>query len=220
MGHPKRILTMAALALAGLLGPAVGPTAAATSVAGAVFVGTATTSSALSSPVRPDCPGDHVLIVVDSTSVSTVVPKMCAPPAHVGLSLSAHGLGASVSADPLATAWPLFSIHGHGSMGANHLTSVTTLGPHCGLFSGSLTAHWSVTGVGGPGRHGSTTAHWSVGVGSLLVVTGGGATVVAVAVPPTPTPTEPPTPIFQGGSCLVGTAANFTVVAAAVFTAM
>lgn len=192
MKVPKRILAVAALAVVGILGPQATP-AHAQMAGGFVAVGSATTSGNLSTPVGPNCG-----------------VGLCPTPGHVNFSISAFGIGV-LAMSTTAVGGPTFSLHGHGSVGPAPKT-VPLAGPYCGLSSGSLTAHWSWTGVMGS-FHGSGTLHWAVSVGSALLLTGTGGTsaavVVALAVPPN-------TPSAPGQSCTNGTAKDFTVVTAGV----
>jgi len=187
MRVPKRILLMATLAMVGILGPQATP-AFAHEPAGFVAVGTATTSGNLSSPVTPTC-------------------TLCPSP-HVNFSVTAAGAGV-LHNGALGLAGPLFSVSGHGSVGG--IAKTGTVGPYCGLSSGSLNANWSFTGALG-NFHSGATLHWTVGVGSVLLLTSTAPAAVVVAVALPPTPVLNPT----GGSCLSGTAKEFTIVTAGV----
>lgn len=198
MKVPKRFLLMAALAVVGVLGPQAIPAHAATHVGGGVFLGHATVTPGLWSPVGPAC-GTNTC-----------------PGGTGSWNLTGSGVGVSVSTDP-SVAGPVFDLT--TSSGSLH-AGVAGLGAWCGLSSGSGTVHWSfttpvVTVV--PGHHGSATVHWLTSAASVIVVTSIGnggvpsdpSLVVAVV------DAVPPTPAGPGGSCLAGTAVSFTVVGAA-----
>ena len=237
----KKLKVMAALSAASLAALVQAPPANALTLGSGVFIGKATVTPALAAPgVNTTLPtttgpagvlngktGGWTLTVANDL---TVIPPLI-------------GVGVAVSDGATTVAGPTLAVTVTGALGGVAGNAIPGLGAWCGLSGGwggagtvNVGPELALT-TGAPGIGTAVdNVGWATSAATLIVATNA-ATLVPTASPGTPgtvtTPTLtvqtvgdplllavvsaiPPIPTVTPGSCTNGTAADFTVVGAAV----